>query len=41
MGTKETREKLVFLAAPGWQEGKATQGSLVFRVSLGLLAKRA
>lgn len=41
MEKKELREKLVFLAALDWQDAKETQGSLVCRVSLGLLAKRA
>lgn len=38
---EEIREKLVFLVALGWQERKETWGSLVCRVSLGLLGKKA
>lgn len=41
MEKKGIREKLVFPAALGWQDAKETQGSLVCRVSPGLLAKRA
>lgn len=40
MEKKEIREKLVFPAALGWQDGKETQGSLVCLVRSGLLAKR-
>lgn len=40
MEKKEIREKLVFLVALGCQERKETWGSLVSRVSLGLLGKR-
>lgn len=38
---KEIREKPDFPVALGWQERKEIWGSLVSRVSLGLLGRRA
>lgn len=41
MDKREIREKLGFLDALGWQDGKETWGNLVCQVSPGLLAKKA